>query len=294
MELIEKISNNDYHTGKYAGYWSSSNLKVFLESPKKAFYMKHNHKESSPAMELGTLIHEYFECIINGLDFWDLHPILDCINPKTGQSYGLETKAYQEFKEQNPSAINTSQANLIGDIFDVILKDREIKKILSGSAMAEPSIFDSDDNTKIRPDLLKSSAIFDYKTIRPDDFTFDGIIKTIQNRDYDFSASMYQAKEHKRTGTWKKFYWIFITNAYPIDFLIVDSKNFTFDFQDDAVLLNPGALAYEKAMDVYRKCVERNEFPGISAYIKPNWLGQRIFEPMPSGYHNSNIIDYFE
>jgi len=63
MKVFEKenLSNENYHNSdEYKPYWSSSNIKSYLVTPREAHYQKfESENETSDAMTFGTQIHDF-------------------------------------------------------------------------------------------------------------------------------------------------------------------------------------------------------------------------------------------
>jgi hypothetical protein len=115
---------------------------------------------------------------------------------------------------------------------------------------------------------------------------------------YHISAAFYQFFEFLLTGKWKEFYWIAQESKPPYDFNILSSANWTYELSQDeerTIIENKiGAEIMNKLLEYYILCCERNEWPGYSIFLQPNWLGQRIGFPTVPGWYQQKAFEFFD
>lgn len=295
---VENLDIIDYHHKQpYSNYWSSSNLKDFLISPKKAFFKKFmaEKKEPSESAKFGTLLHEYLDCKIKGVAF-PKAIFYPPINPKTGNPYGSNTEKYLAAKLEAGDSISFEDMEKLLNIFESLTNPKsplapKIAHIFKHgtpekSFFAEYDLDGAKIQLKYRPDVLVESKIpyiVDWKTIN--DLSLNGIQKAIHNYRYDLSASMYQHLEFMRTGVHKFFLWVFIENTPPYDFCIVDSREYTFSIIEDMRVAKIGAITFKNAITELENCLINGYFPGIETNIPnnliiepPKWFANQLIE----------------
>jgi len=286
---VLNLSNDDYHNSEeYKDYWSSSNLKNYIVSPREALYQKTKEKDApSPQMVFGSQIHDFLASKhIRGQKFeWNVFE--PPINPTTKEPYGKISKAYQDAILRVNNPISSNDMELIHDIWDMIRNSGygwyfEQNIISKGIAEASYFVDAGIHKFKYRPDVLTENIIFDYKTINKSQFNEHGIAYVIKDRGYDISASMYQDFEHERTGIWKPFYIVWIMKEPPFDVLIHDISDRCFEtFGKNEVIVNNGAMTWRKIRDQHELCQTSNQWPGYAnkfdcfngARIKQSSLG---------------------
>jgi hypothetical protein len=125
IKQINNLSNEIYHNSdKYSEFWSSSNIKKYLETPKEAYYQKYLKEKGkqSDALVFGNQLHDYLASKhVNGQPF-DYNIFEPPINAKTGNPYGKETTAYQMELAQIENPISADTMQLIQDIWYMMRK----------------------------------------------------------------------------------------------------------------------------------------------------------------------------
>lgn len=307
--ILKKLSNEEYHRGeKYRDYISSTQLKKYIISPAEYKKSLEEPNETTPAMELGSLIHDAMEYIhITGdfsLSAWhDSKAVFEApINPTTRAAYGATTKkytdAYNEFLEANQGKEIVSKENI--DIAHAIARSVErdpilSKVILKGESEVSHFLLYDDVKFKTRPDLETSRQIWDYKSFG-DKFTKDNLLRCIINRGYDVSAAMYQWMCHEESGQWKPFYIAFLQTVEPYGICIVSLNNLAYTVIDGEMINNQthGARQFEILKDMHIRCVTEDVFPGSEIYVRPDESGRRILEfDVPAWVDNNIVEPYF-
>lgn len=308
-KVIHGLSNEEYHNGEpWRGYVSSTQLKHYLRSPKAFRFAQDNPTEQTEAQRFGSLFHDLMACLAaangewaQGYEAWlgGLARFDPPINERTGQPYGTTTKAYaeayQQFLADNEGKIivNTTDSDLASDMAHSLLNDcgstsEQIKKLLKWAKGSEVSYFYEDGNgirLKIRPDMLTSNKVIDWKTCSLDSLDEETIARQIIRYGYHISLSMYQFVLHEMTGRWYKPYLVFVSKTPPHDSVICDISSWCYFFTDDEepiVGMGVGAQEFRRLLDLHTECVRNNEWPGIESAIKTD---NKIMEvPVPWWY----------
>ncbi len=271
IKKVANLPNGVYHNSKeYSRYWSSSNLKEYLNTPKEAIWKKidSEHKESQ-AMTYGTQLHDFLASKhTNGQSFeWNI--IEPPINPKTGKAYGYDTKAYKTALEGIKNPISADYFEFISDIWSMILRSEYswfFEQEILHNGIAEPSFFvEGMYKYKYRPDITTDKYIFDYKTAGKKYWTARKLNNRITELGYDISAAMYQYFEFKRTGIWKPFLVIWILKEPPFDILISDISQHCFEFINGILIENSGAKMFLALKDQHEACQDAGRWPGIAS-----------------------------
>lgn len=271
IKLIENLSNDEYHNGdKYKEYWSSSNIKNYLTSPKEAYYQKFiAASKSSDAFTFGNQFHDFMSSKhIKGQPFpWNIFQ--EPVNTSTGEPYGKTTKVYKDYLSKIENPISSNDMELITDIWDMMKRSGYcwfIKKEVLSKGLAEPSmLIDGLHKYKYRTDVVTDKYIFDYKTVDKRSWNLRALSYRITDFAYDISAAMYQYFEHRRTGIWKPFLIIWIMKEPPFDILITDISEYCYEkIGDNEAMANSGANVFLKLKDQHEACEASKNWPGIS------------------------------
>lgn len=310
---IYGLSNEDYHYGSpYNKYLSSSQIKLYSKSPKAAKYA-FDHPDDSKAehFRIGSLFHYAMAHLaehqgdLNGLKEWSdsLAVFEPPINEKTGKPYGSITKAYalayDEFIKANEGKTVASEEErqsvldmLSSVLYDTSSTSRQIAKLLKwGKPEVSHFIEYEGCKFKYRPDLETKRKIIDWKTSSTDDLSESSINSIIAKFGYDVSAAFYLFMEHLRTGIWKQFYWVFISKSAPYDCVMVDASEWTYKYDDGAVLPQVGAIKMQALLDLHIKCTKNGVWPGAEIFIPKSDNGLRIMTPTPPVWEVNNAAN---
>lgn len=314
-DTIYNLSNEEYHRGEeFKKYISSTQIKDYLVSPKFAKYKRDNpqlFEISKDASEKGSLYHNCLESIVNtGNTNQFLNSVCifePPINPNTSQPYGYTTNKYQEallkFQLDNPGKELVSQSDV--DLVLLMIKEllngcgqtsKDIRQLIKwGKAEVSHFVEYQGCFFKYRPDLETSKKIVDWKTVAADDLHEDTINKIILKFKYDISAAFYQFFEHERTGIWKEFYWVFQQKSPPYDAVLVSADNWAYSYNEDneIVRMGSGALKFKTLLEQHIFCETNNYFDGAQIFIKPQFLGKRIMQPIPPNYEKNKLLTYY-
>ena len=296
--IKENVPNEIYHNKEHYPAISSSDLKKILISPRTFKDSLTEKKETTPAMNFGSAFHDYNQSILEtGFEWqfeseWNIfeHPR----NPKTGEPVGKTTIAYA-------NAYESAKIGKVGAISDFeyielqhmhkSFEKHPATRLFVGKGKDvkfEQSYFVNDNGVeqKVRPDRETERYIFDVKTCKGGDSSIYEVSRIIDNFNYDLSAAMYQWLVYRETGIFKRFVWIFIENEYPYqvnyhyadDFAYKIRKLYNGGFEYEAKL---GATRYKRAIEVYKKCVELDQWQGTDVFINNKF---RVGTPQPRNY----------
>lgn len=312
-DAIPNLSNEEYHNGlPWKEYLSSSQLKLYAHSPKYARFIMDNPQEQTEAMRFGSLFHSAMQLFQQHgtIDaFWDSVAIFTPPkNPKTNQSYGNTTKAYTEAYAQfladnkGKEIATLAEAQQIADMVGTLVQPevggttaRQVLKLLKWGKPEVSIFYETEDGIKlkVRPDLLTSSKIIDWKTTNLLDLTEESINRAILNYGYHISASMYQWVCHKIYGKWMTFILVFVQKQSPYDCVMVDMSNYGYRFirELEMVQPGPGALEFEKLLKLHTECTKENHWPGAETFIPSDTFKHRIMQIEPPRYYTNKFIE---
>lgn len=314
---IYGLSNYAYHNeSPYSDYLSSSSLKLYLKSPKAAkFALDNPTEDKSDALRLGSLFHdlmascaEHYDNDTAAIQTWldGIAVFTPPVNGKTGQPYGSTTKAYKEayetFLQANEGKTIASQEEVdtVLKMYQSLLIDcgatsEQVCKLLKWAKATEVSYFyETEDGLKlkVRPDLLTTNKIVDWKTTALDSLDEDSIAKAIIKYGYHISLSMYQVVLHEIEGKWYTPILVFVQKQEPFDAVMCDISEWCYSYDPDEDFVKPGvgALEFRKLLDLHTGCVKNNEWPGAENTIEADG-NTRIMKPaVPYWY----AMKYFE
>lgn len=316
-QTIYGLSSQAYHhEAPYSEYLSSSQLKRYAVSPKAFKFALDNPEEEKPdALRFGSLFHDLMASLAEhkgdwskGVSQWkDSIATFDPpINPKTGVYYGATTKAYTEAYEkflsdnQGKTVAHVLETDLAGDMADSLLNccgatSEQVCKLLKWAKATEVSYFyETEDGLKlkVRPDLLTTNKIVDWKTTALDSLDEDSIAKAIIKYGYHISLSMYQFVLHEIENKWYTPILIFVQKSEPHDCLMCDISEWCYTYfpEDDFVKPGVGAMEFQRLLKLHTECVKNNEWPGAENTIEADG-NTRIMKPaVPYWY----AMKYFE
>lgn len=316
-KIVHGLSNEAYHhEAPYSEYLSSSQLKRYAVSPKAFKFALDNPKEEKcDALRFGSLFHDLMASCAEHHDKgtaaiaeWlrGIAVFTPPKNEKTGQPYGVATKAHKEayeaFLQANECKTIASQEEV-----DTVLKmnqsllidcgatSEQVCKLLKWAKATEVSYFyETEDGIKlkVRPDLLTRDKLIDWKSTSLDDLTEESIAKAIIKYGYHISLSMYQFVIHEIEGKWYTPILVFVQKQEPFDAVMCDISEWCYSYDPDEDFVKPGvgALEFRKLLDLHTGCVKNNEWPGAENTIEadgntrimkpavPYWLGMKYFE----------------
>lgn len=302
IKQIDNLDNEIYHNSdEYNEYWSSSNIKEYLKTPREAYYQKNvaEHKDSE-AFAFGNQLHDFLASKhVKGQPF-EYNIFEPPVNPSTGNYYGKESQKYKAALSYIKNPISADDMEIINDIWSMIRSSGYawfFEKEILGKGIAEPSFFIESGvhKYKYRPDVVTDKYLFDYKTItKKNGFKSNWNEQALSNRvkdfGYDISAAMYQYFEYERTGIWKPFIIIWIMKDPPYDVLIHDISYCCYEPYDGKAIVYSGANIFTKLKDQHELCQVANYWPGLANKFD-KFRGIRLAEFTP---RFENSFDEFE
>jgi exodeoxyribonuclease VIII len=185
-------------------------------------------REPSTAFSIGTLIHMM---VLEPSRFAEMVVTQGPINPKTGEQYGRNTKAWAEWQAENPNKI-------VVDPWMITMIERmpdEVRDIYnSKKGVAEESVYTHLTNglhAKCRNDWREDTLITDLKSI--DDV--DNCERHIAKYQYWFSHAWYRAVMLAETGKKHQFRFVFCEKKPPFRWRIVELDADYIMYADDVV-----------------------------------------------------------
>ena len=312
----ELLTNDQYHNGEqYKPFCSSSTLKLLMTSPLYARYRMDHPEENkeSEAISQGSVYHAMLASLTNSgnlSDFEREYYIFEPpINKSTGQAFGWTSKAYQEAlmdaQTNNPGKIACSadEKSLAESMIDHLLHGNphlspQINQLIKiGQAEQSRFLEYQGQGFKYRTDLHTAKKIVDWKKTKHECPKPEKWDKEVIKYNYHISAAFYQFFEFILTGKWKDFYWVAQESEPPFDFNILSARDWTYgiDHSDGEIIeMHTGGMMLNRLLEYYILCCERNEWPGYSIFIQPNWIGQRIAYPKVPGWYENQMFEFFD
>lgn len=282
-----------------------------MTSPKYARYaLDHPEKKESEAMSQGSVYHSMLASLTTWGDLSGFESEYFLFTPpknqSTGKPYGFTSKAYQVARD---SSIAENGGKLPYILEEKQTAESMIDELLNGNPYLSPLVNHiiktgkaeqshfleyQGQKFKYRTDLKTSKRIYDWKKTRLEMPKPENWNREVIKYNYHISAAFYQFFEFILTGKWKNFYWITQEDEPPYDFMIHSAGNWTYKITDGIVEMDIGAQILGKLLDYWILCCERNEWPGYSIFIPPDWLNQRIGYPMVPGWYEQQDFEFFD
>lgn len=310
-QVIKDMANEQYHRGEWQSeFISSTTLKNMLVSPKYFRYSLTNPHEISLAARLqGSIYHSMLESLTrNGCieGIYDEFFVFEApVNPKTGEPYGTNTKAYKEEYEfqmlvnNGKTPISQEEINTAKAMVNALLNDcgntSQMVETFLQNGEPEMSFFIEYEGArfKFRPDIITANKIVDWKSIASDDLKEETIARQISKMGYGFSAAFYQFFAHQATGKWFDFYWVFQQKSAPYDAVVVSANDWAYSPDWDRTMAEkgPSAIEFENVLNQYIKCNNEGYFPGAEAMVAPTG-DYRIMYTLPN-YKRNSVINFY-
>lgn len=256
---IHDISNAAYHASEGV---SRSRLMQFQKSPQH--YLNPKQFKGSPSMNLGSLVH----CLLLEPDlFDDEFAVAPVVNKRT--KAGKEEWESFEAKNEGKSLVTDEQFAIANDMCASVLRNNEAAKLLSMGALAEQSIYWTDEETQIqfksRPDLWhrESGLIIDLKTtIDASPHAFSG---SAWKYGY-FLQAIFAKKALESLGEeMRKFIIIAVENTEPYvpAIYVIDDESIAFATEQ-----------FHKLARGLKECIETDRWGcfGINLLSMPAWV----------------------
>jgi len=328
--VIYGLSNEAYHhEAPYSEYLSSSQLKIYLKSPKAAkFALDNPTEEKSDALRFGSLFHDCMAALAEGVSMCEVLDAIPAfeppINKNTGKPYGITSNPYKEACQSFTESLNgvlastAEEKELVSAMLNSLLYDggatsKQVRKALRyGKPEVSHFVEYEGCKFKFRPDLTtryrrkgrQCADLYDWKSVATDDLSEESINRIILKYGYHISASHYQFFYHEQTGIWPGFILVLVSKVAPHDCVMVDMSHgirdpytgqitcygYYYDRESDIVEMGCGAMEFKKLLDLHIKCTKGNHWPGAEQAIPDN-NGVRILEIQPPRYYQSKFIE---
>jgi len=267
--IYPDLTNEQYHDSNGI---SKSGICKILRSPRHyyAAYLDPERKkfEETEAMKIGSAAHKL---ILEGEDFFDDYAIIpESISSLTGKGSRTAKPAYTDnLAAEGKIVLKKTQMEACDGMAKRVMEHPEAGSMLVGG-VAEQSIYWIDEDTgvlaKCRPDyLIPEIAIPDLKTTndaRPDKFA-----KSCGEYEYHIQAAFYSDGVMAATGFQLDMPFIAVEKDSPFEL------NVFWISPDD---VNLGRTQYKRALEIYARCLENDDWPGYSPQVKtislPPWF----------------------
>lgn len=274
--MAEKMSNAEYRAKEGI---SSTDLKRMVKSPAYYKYCLDNPNENdSPSLLFGRAVHKW---VLEPSDFYEEFVVakdFNCGNKEGKQAYAeyVEgfigrklTDAEKKYKDAMTSALMSCGKDVITESeFEKIQKMRDsiyatpfARQLLMGQH--EESFFWTDERTglpmKCRPDSFSKMGneyvIVDLKTCASAENS--RFMRSAIDLNYDLQASHYCEGLKACTGHDYKFVFVAVEKEPPflVNILVADEY-----------FMQSGKEVRESMIDLYKKCIEKNEWCGYLGF----------------------------
>jgi exodeoxyribonuclease VIII len=251
-EIVEGMSYRDYDArpGLRAGYLAA----LDAGTPGKAEWER-AHQTDTPAMKLGRAIH----CMILEPEKFAAEYTISAgpVNPRTGNPYGSETKAYLEWEAQQTKPIisRDEHARMLG-MAEAIAAHPAARQIRNTPRQCELSVFWEQDGIpcKARCDCVQaeSNILWDLKSTSGAGYR--DFERSVANYRYHLQAAWFingLSRAGVIDGPAVKFLWLAVESSAPYALAV---------YQCAGDLLNDGHLACEAAFETYKRCLTEKVF----------------------------------
>lgn len=229
------ISSAEYHANDAIG---STLLKSIHN--KSLYHAINQEFKSTPAMELGTLVHQL---VLEPESFKKENAI--------GPEVRRNSKEWKAFEEENEGKklFKPSEIQEALGIVESLKKHPIASRVLTGGE-AEYSYFSQDPETgllcKCRPDYFNGGALIDLKTTS--DASFEGFSRQIGNLGYHIQAAFYLDVFNRAMGTTlNEFFFVAVETSAPYAVAV---------YKLDEAHIEAGRGAYRSALNTYAKYLE--------------------------------------
>ena len=265
-EIIKNMPNKDYHASPGI---SNSRMGYLLDCPARYYteFLDPNkpEKKKPEAFSLGTAVHSL---VLEPDKFFEDNYVF----PKCDRRTNKGKDDFEEHTKQSKgkNLLNDEQFEKAHAMATSVFKRIPwLKTILQGASI-EDSLFWVDEDTGVqlrsRPDIYNGDFYIDLKTsesAKQEDFT-----RSIVKYGYDRQASLARAGLMKFYGKhYKYFINVVVEEDYP---------HLCAAYVMDDAMLDRGEAQYKRATQIYKECVEKNEWKGYSPEIQqvylPPWL----------------------
>jgi len=266
--IYPELTNDEYHSDD--GAISKSGIPLILQSPAHywAAYLDPDRepRKETKAFKIGGAGHKL---ILEPETFYDEFAVLpekiDVLNGNTK----IKKEYISALSEKGLTDLKRKEFEDLDKMAQRVFKHPEAAPLMTGGK-AEQSFYWIDEDTgvlcKVRPDYwIKGVAIPDYKTTidaRPDKFA-----KSCGEYTYHIQAAFYSDGVYALTDEILDMPFVAQEKDSPFEL------NVFWISPDD---VNLGRTQYKRALEIYARCIETDDWPGYSPQIKtislPPWF----------------------
>lgn len=254
--MIEKMSDKEYFSRKGV---SQSLLKMFKRSPAHARWALDHHKEPTEAMLIGTCLHALI--LENKRVFVSLPE-----SAKGNSNAAKMIKADFTIENEGKIILSCDDAARVEAMAESVRNHAGAKAILELDGESELPIFWEENGLTMKGkiDRVNPLGIIDVKTTK--DASMAEFAKSVYNFGYHVQAAHYLAGA--------------AANGLPADdFIIIAVENeapyCTALRKIDHAAILEGELERQELIAKYKKCIEKNDWPGYNDEIEtvsiPKW-----------------------
>lgn len=267
MNIIHDLPAIEYHDGSHIG----SHAMLDADISPMLFHRNHISEDREPqkrktCFDQGTGLHAL---VLEGEDAYDMSTFIGGpVNPKTGKTYGRDTKAFSEWAEQIPATcaiITTEEDEMIRGMANAIFCNPIASPLLTGG---KPEVTIRGKwgiaPVQCRIDYLRDDLLIDVKSCKDlDSFYRDAI-----NYNYHRQAAFYTELHSIATGTRLPFVFIACEKKYPF-------RVGAFYFCDE--FISHASEQNKTTMGIICQCMEndiwpRGDFPDAVSIAMPRWM----------------------
>jgi uncharacterized protein YidB (DUF937 family) len=253
----------------------SSQLKHFLVSKLRGMYMMQNKQEETAALRIGKAIH----CLVlEGRDvFNDRYVIGGPVNPRTGSTYGRDTKAFKEWlAEQAPGieVLSNQDFNLIQKMNKSLTGSADVQEALKNNPHRETAFTWVDPVTGVECKALLDAFgrdVLDMKSFRKP-LLEDNISREMHQREYHIQFPFYWDGAKANGINPESFLAVFIQNTDEMDCAVIEVGYSTLDY---------GREYYQRALQAYKEAKAGDitgSLPGRTTVDIPYWVIESDFD----------------
>jgi hypothetical protein len=284
-------TESEYHETK--DYTSASKLKKLKVSP--LHFKEAEEVEETEAMIFGSAYHCYilepsrFESEYYVFDDHSIYEVLIGEGYKSPRS----TKQYKEWMESEMRLIGNRKSLSITDFEKIknmksrLLSHRQVRILLANGIneqgfIAELETTSGNIGVKFKPDKFNENKRFclDIKTTK--DASVDGFTRSAAEMDYHIQAALYSDLLDLRAGNGLGYSFFFIAQekVAPYAFNL---------FEASPQFIGQGRYEYELLMQLYKYCIDNNEWPGYQVWCENKYGIVELNLPK----YSIKSLDYF-
>ncbi len=243
--MVYGMPEAEYHGGPEL---SSTSMKRLLEAPARFKHERENPTPPTAAMELGTVIHAR---------------VLGTPDPSTVVDGGRGvTERRNAARDEGLIPLTPDEDQLARDVAKAVREHPDAALLLDAPGTSEVSGFTDLHGVRVRvrfdrlPDSL--SAFVDLKSSVTADPRRLG--RVAADGGWHLQAALYRDVLREITGH----------DAAPVHIVVEKTAPYLVSvirLDDEALAV--GRRAYEQAIDIYKRCAERDEWPGFGTGIHP-------------------------